>query len=286
VEDTFLVTQIPIHLRPIITSLLMTGAALEWYNNQYRPTAAGKTQEDLKAAVLAHFSSRSEDEMARRKQRLLRPLPLSPLNMVASVNMFNTAFTNNQVYIRPQATRDTYLAYVDCIRASAESYPDALQLLQGLTASFSAVAQADQTLDRVQNITAAVAPNVVDGASGSARTHHPRSAPAIPAGNLHTMVVAPPQRIAGVRRGRNERGEPTICNYCHKGDTHQSARAKTDTGYDGDILCPQLKEDIAAGRTSERIPGRKYPKTGQRSALNHYGSRQNGTDPTADNITY
>jgi hypothetical protein len=283
VEDYFLIQQPPDNLQPLIAAQLLGGAAQDWYNTQYRPTAAGKTYQQFKEATQKHFSTRDEDEMARRKQRILRVLPLNPLNMVASVNMFNTTFTNNQVHIDPQATRDTYLAYIDCIRNSVASYPDALQLLQLVTTSMNALGQEKQTLEQVQNAAAASAPTVVDTATGTTRPTTPRQPTAVPSGNLHTMTIAPAQRIAGVRRGRNARGEPTICNYCHTGDTHQSARAKTDTGYNGEVLCPQLKEDLAAGRIKERIPGRKYPRTNMQQSLNSYGRWQNVIDPTTNN---
>jgi hypothetical protein len=288
-EDYFLLTNPPAHLRRVVAAQLLEGPAEDWYNNQYRAGADGHTYEQFKAALLERFSTRDQDELARRRQRTLRLLPQHPLNMVASVNSFNAIFQSNQTMIELQSDRDVYISYMECVRSSASTYPDAVQLLQLLTGSMATEDRAKHNLARLLTASAASAPNVVDGGSGRPSSLNrsgpissgPRSPP--PHTTLHAVTDGSQRRFMGQKRGRDANGDPVECNYCHTGDTHVTVRAKTDTGYNGEILCPVLRDDIATGRVIERPPRRNNNYLARQS-LNSYGSRRLGTALPANYI--
>src|SRR5689334_564485 len=146
-----------------VMALHLTGAAKEWYYNEFAKfPAAQQTYDKLKNKLRARFSRGDENIIARREQHTLRIVRTNPPNFLASVSTFNAAFTRNQVTIKDQRQVDQVTAYLECIRLSIPDYHELLQLQQSLDTTLSVLAANEKTLSKAQEIVAQRAPNIVD----------------------------------------------------------------------------------------------------------------------------
>src|SRR6202008_2459299 len=116
-----------------VMALHLTGAAKEWYYNEFaKLPAAQESYDELKNKLRARFSRGDENIIARREQHTLRIVRTNQPNFLASVSTFNAAFTRNQVKIKDQGQVDQVMAYLECIRLSIPDYHEVLQLQQSL----------------------------------------------------------------------------------------------------------------------------------------------------------
>ena len=134
-----------------VMALHLTGAAKEWYYNEFAKfPAAQQSYDELKNKLRARFSRGDENIIARREQHTLRIVRTNPPNFLASVSTFNAAFTRNQVKIKDQGQVDQVMAYLECIRLSIPDYHEVLQLQQSLDTTFSVLAANEKTLSKAR----------------------------------------------------------------------------------------------------------------------------------------
>ena len=156
-----------------VMALHLTGAAKEWYYNEFaKLPAAQQSYDELKNKLRARFSRGDENIIARREQHTLRIVRTNPPNFLASVSTFNAAFTRNQVKITDQGQVDQVMAYLECIRLSIPDYHEVLQLQQSLDTTFSVLAANEKTLSKAQEIVAQRAPNIIDAPSNTHGLHN------------------------------------------------------------------------------------------------------------------
>jgi hypothetical protein len=278
-ESWYYILSTPSHVRPRMSSLLLTSAAKEWYNSDFAALPAGEqTWESFQQKLRARFARADESVIARRAQLTFRITRSSPPDFLKSVSEFNAAFTRNQVRIKNQGREDALMAYTECIRLSIPQYPDVSQLQQALDNTLLTLAAEQRTLPKAQEIVATRATNVVD-------TPAPLSIHAITTQPTYPTYVPRPQ---GVKRPRapdgrmsyREARDRKICTYCRDPNAdHKQVRAYNNaTGkMDGAIICPQLTADIRSGKTVERRPY-NAPRA---QHLNSSGSRMDVTIPAA-----
>lgn len=278
--------QTPVDLRVTYASQLLDGAAKKWYVNVFaQQPEADQTFAKFKEQLRARFARGDENIVSRRQQQALRVVPHEPRNMIASVNEFNSNYSELQGNITGQGTQDAVLQYMECIRQSIPSYPDVLQLQQRVSQTLLALEEAKRTLPKAQELAAVTAPDIID-------------TPA-PAGRLvtaHNMVTLQPmQQVSSSygpmrRRPLNERQRQVqyarqhgFCTYCcdphadHK--TVRSVNPATQQ-YTGEIICQKLKQDIADGKAEDRSQrfnnrsrNNNYNNSQQQQPLNSSGSR-------------
>jgi hypothetical protein len=156
-----------------VMALHLTGAAKEWYYNEFaKLPAADQTYDELKQKLRARFSRGDENIIARREQHTLRIVRTNPPNFLASVSTFNAAFTRNQVKITDQGQVDQVMAYLECIRLSIPDYHEVLQLQQSLDTTFSVLPANQKILSKAQEIVAQRAPNIIDAPSNTHGLHN------------------------------------------------------------------------------------------------------------------
>src|SRR6202051_2699376 len=233
-----------------VMALHLTGAAKEWYYNEFaKLPAAQQSYEELKNKLRARFSRGDENIIARREQHTLRIVRTNPPNFLASVSTFNAAFTRNQVKVTDQGQVDQVMAYLECIRLSIPDYHEVLQLQQSLDTTFSVLAANEKTLSKAQEIVAQRAPNIIDAASNTHALHNI----SCPNSNRYDSVKR--QRPADSRISYTQARRLKICTYCR--DPHanhrQVRKLNPSTGrFDGEIVCPVLLADVQSGKVKEQ----------------------------------
>jgi hypothetical protein len=269
-----------------IMALHLSGAAKEWYYNEFvKLTAAQQSYATLKEKLRARFSRGDDNIIARREQPTLRIVRTNPPNFLASVSTFNATFTRNQVKIKDQGQADAVMAYLECIRLSTPDYPEVLQLQQSLDNTFTILPSNEKTLNKAQEIVALRAPNITDTPTHS---HALQSISYTNSSNNYRN-----NRYSGVRRYRPadnrlsyaDARRMKICTYCR--DPHAAHRQvrqlNPSTGrFDGDIVCPVLLADIQSGKVKEQPPSSSYARRNN-YRLNSSDSRTTVTSPAVSN---
>jgi hypothetical protein len=284
-DNWFHILSTPTTIRSRMTGLFLSGAAKEWYYNEFMNlTSSLQSYDDFKQKLRSRFARGDENVIARRLQQSFRITRSDPPNFITSVNDFNASFTRNQVKIKNQGEQDAMMAYRECIRNSIPLYEEVLQLQQSLDNTFTVLPSEQQTLSKAQEIVALRAPNVIDIPHPISHPHPHR---------LHAINYnnPPPQRTTGYKRPRTRDGRMSylearrlkICTYCRNQQAdHKQVRAYNPRSgkYDGEIICNELKRDIASGQTREQRPGENMMTPPQH--LNSYGSRTSVTTPAAN----
>jgi hypothetical protein len=270
-----------------VMALHLTGAAKEWYYNEFvKLPAEQQTYDGLKTKLRARFSRGDDNIIARREQHTLRIVRTNPPNFLASVSAFNAAFTRNQVKIKDQGQVDQVMAYMECIRLSIPDYPEVLQLQQSLDNTFTVLADSDKTLSKAQEIVAQRAPNIIDAPSN---THGLHSVSYNNSSNNYRNnrygAGGKRQRPADNRMSYAEARRLKICTYCRDPHaTHRQVRQlNPSTGrFDGEIVCPVLLADIQSGKVKEQQPVSSYTHRNNYH-LNSSGSRNIVTNSAVSN---
>jgi hypothetical protein len=267
---------VPVNKQQPVAALHLSGAAKEWYYNEFVKLAPDQQSYTLlKERLRARFSRGDENIIARREQHTLRIVRTNPPNFLTSVSTFNAAFTRNQVKIKDQGQVDAVMAYMECIRLSIPDYPEVLQLQQSLDNTFTIMPVDEKTLNKAQEIVALRAPNIIDS------THHTTT--------LHNVNYTNNNyrnnRLIGVRRARPSDGRISflearrmkICTYCRDPQTNhrQVRQLSPSTGrFDGEIICPTLLADIQSGKVREQQPVSGYVRR------NNYHLNSSDSKPT------
>lgn len=269
-----------------VMALHLTGAAKEWYYNDFvKLAAAQQSYTALKDKLRARFSRGDENIIARREQHTLRIVRTSPPNFLASVSTFNAAFTRNQVKIIDQGQTDAVMAYLECIRLSIPDYPEVLQLQQSLDNTFTVLPSNEKTSNKAQEIVALRAPNIIDTPINTHALHN------ISYSNSSNNYRN--NRYSGVRRQRPadnrmsyaDARRMNICTYCRNphANHRQVRQLNPSTGrYDGEIVCPVLLTDIQSGKVREQPPASSYTRRNN-NRLNSSDSRATVTSPAVNN---
>ena len=264
-----------------LAAMVIAGTAKEWYCNSFDVDSnTNKTYAEFERQLRAHFTVGDVNLISRREQKKLRIVPQQPLNLQASVTTFVHKFMAHQVNIHGQGTLDAYLLFIECIAESITDYNDVAQLESRLSIATSTLAEDERTAAKVAELAIQHAAEI-------------RSTTGITTSNgrqpssLHAMGYnQPTQQYAGNKRQRAdgrmsymEARRQGVCTYCkNRNANHKSVRAYNPaTGkYDGDIICDQLKNDIASGRVQERVQYRRYNNNNNNPSmsLNSSGSRQ------------
>ena len=269
-----------------VMALHLTGAAKEWYYNEFaKLPAADQTYDELKKKLRARFSGGDENIIARREQHTLRIVRTNPPNFLASVSTFNAAFTRNQVKIKDQGQVDQVMAYLECIRLSIPDYPEVLQLQQSLDTTFSVLAVNQKTLSKAQEIVAQRAPNIIDAPSNAHGLHNISYNNSNNYRNNRYGTGGKRQRPADNRMSYAEPRRSKICTYCRDPHaTHRQVRQlNPSTGrFDGEIVCPVLLADIQSGKVKEQQPMGSYARRNN-YRLNSSDSRTTVTGPAVNN---
>ena len=269
-----------------VMALHLTGAAKEWYYNEFaKLPAAQQSYDELKNKLRARFSRGDENIIARREQHTLRIVRTNPPNFLASVSTFNAAFTRNQVKITDQGQVDQVMVYLECIRLSIPDYHEVLQLQQSLDTTFSVLAANEKTLSKAQEIVAQRAPNIIDAPSNTHPLHNiSYYNNSSNYRNNRYGAGGKRQRPADNRMSYAEARRLKICTYCRDPHaTHRQVRQlNPSTGrFDGEILCPVLLADIQSGKVKEQPPISGYARRNN-YRLNLSDSRTTVTSPAVN----
>jgi hypothetical protein len=270
-----------------VMALHLTGAAKEWYYNEFaKLPATDQTYDKLKEKLRARFSRGDDNIIARREQYTLRIVRTNPPNFLVSVSTFNAAFTRNQVKIKDQGQVDQVMAYMECIRLSIPDYPEVLQLQQSLDNTFTILADNDKTLSKAQEIVAQRAPNIIDAPSNTQSLHNiSYNNNSNNYRNNRYGAGGKRQRPVDHRMSYAEARRLKICTYCRDPHaTHRQVRQlNPSTGrFDGGIVCPVLLADIQSGKVKEQQPTSSYARRNNYH-LNASDSRTTVTNSAVNN---
>ena len=269
-----------------VMALHLTGAAKEWYYNEFAKLPAAQQsyaelKHKLRARLVAATRTSSHDENST-----LCIVRTNPPNFLASVSTFNAAFTRNQVKITDQGQVDQVMAYLECIRLSIPDYHEVLQLQQLLDNTFTILADNDKTLSKAQEIVAQRAPNIIDAPGNTHGLHNiSYSNNSNNYRNNRYGTGGKRQRPTDNRMSYAEARRLKICTYCRDPHaTHRQLRQlNPSTGrFDGEIVCPVLLADIQSGKVKEQQPMSSYSRRNN-YRLNSSDSRTSVTSPAVNN---
>lgn len=275
----FALQESPNNVKLGVSIQLLGGAANEWWAAVFsKLPSEEQSYQRLKDDLAKRFRTGDESLTARRKQLTLRVTRSSPPNFLDSVNSFNSEFTRNQQHITNQSESDTLFAYCECIRQSIPHYPEVMQLQQTIE---SAMVTVDMSWITLQQSVTVRASTVVD-------MSHPTPSHS----SLSSSSTGPPRRTIGVRRPRPtdntmsyaEARRLNICTFCRNPSaSHRSVRALNPATqkYDGEILCPLLRDKIKSGEVPEQQPSSSYSSghSFPTQHLNSSDSRSPATNP-------